>query len=430
MIEIFLLGAAGLLFGIVAGVLPGLGTGSLIGIAFFALMHADPVSVIVFYIGILMSAQYFGSVAGILTGVPGDPAAIPSATYGFAAAKLGQGPRLIFLTAKYSLIFALISFLALVAVLYFGAYWAQSLSTLFQSGLFLVAVVMIVLLTRDNHISVNVLLAAIGVGLGSIGYSSNYQEYFLVSAESLFKFGVPWMPVLTGLMVIPGLFALHRLSHNTFPTCNAPSDSVDNFWAPATRGGIIGFFLGTVPGLSYILSSIISAKVEEKVTNQPLKIVVSAEAANNSGAVSMLLPLFLLGIPITLSEGIIFTVLTSNTALKSIPELILDNWLIIGGYFIALNLVLFIMAWKLAEPVCKLLFSNSRSLLGAAVFLSIGGTLWLGYYNQELYSYAITLMLAGTVASVVRVDWSVTVFLMIMYPHLETNVYKITQLYF
>ena len=80
MIDFFIAGTLGLLLGIVAGILPGLGTGSLLGILFIFLLQAPAEAVIVFYLGILISGQYFGSVTAILTGVPGDPSAIPSST--------------------------------------------------------------------------------------------------------------------------------------------------------------------------------------------------------------------------------------------------------------------------------------------------------------------------------------------------------------
>lgn len=46
-------GLAGILLGILAGILPGLGTSSLMILMLVPLMSADPVNVIVFYLGVL-----------------------------------------------------------------------------------------------------------------------------------------------------------------------------------------------------------------------------------------------------------------------------------------------------------------------------------------------------------------------------------------
>lgn len=428
MIDFFIAGTLGLLLGIVAGILPGLGTGSLLGILFIFLLQAPAEAVIVFYLGILISGQYFGSVTAILTGVPGDPSAIPSSTYGFSAAKKGQAGDLIFLTAKYSLISALVSFLLLVVILHAGVYWAKSLSTATQSFVFLFSIVLLLLLSRENKLYVNLLAGAAGILLGAVGYSPNYQTYFFVDQNSIFRLGIPWLPVLTGLLIIPGLVSLLNIKlvvHNE--TSNKRKEKLA---IVSARGGILGFILGTVPGLSYILGSIVAAKVEEKISNDNVKIVVASESANNAGAVSMLLPLFLLGIPITVSESMVFTILTSNATIGSIPGLIIDNWGKIAVYYIILNCILFFAAWKFAVPLCRFLFSNTTILFVVALLFSIGGVLWLGYANHQLMIYLVVFLVASVVGILIKTDWTITIFLMLLYPHIETNVYKLFQLYF
>lgn len=419
----------GILLGVLAGSLPGLGTGSTLGILFVILLKASPESIIIFYLGILISAQYFGSVTAILTGVPGDTSAIPSAKFGFQLAKKGYGPALIFATAKYSLWSGFFSFLLLLAILHYGWYWANALSTIVQSIIFLLAVVLLVVLSRENKIAVNCLLSVFGFLIGAIGYSVNYQTYFLVSYGSMLNLGVPWVPVMIGLMVIPALISIPRFNVSTF-THDKTISICDNLTWVATRGGVIGFLLGNVPGLSYILSSLVSAKVEESRSNNYAKIVVASESANNAGAVGMLLPLFLLGIPITVSEVIVFSLLTSHVSLSSIPELILDNWIIISVYFFIMNLILFFLSWKLALPICRFLFSNGKVLILVSLIFSLAGTVWLGWYNQQIYLYLIILAISSLIGIFVKVDWTVTIFSMLLYSQIETNFYKLSQLYF
>lgn len=429
MMEVLVFGLLGICFGILAGFLPGLGTGTLLSILFVLLLQASPESIIIFYLGILISAQYFGSVTAILTGVPGDPSAIPSATYGFKLAKAGYGPSLLFSTAKYSLWSSLASFLCLAAILYFGWYWATSLSTVFQSVIFLLAVCLLIALSRENALYTNVILCLFGFFLGSVGYSVNFQTYFLVESDSIFKLGIPWVPVMIGLMAIPALTTTIKIKIPVW-ALGFKSVVAKGMGSVAARGGLIGFLLGTVPGLSYILGSIVAAKVEEYRSNDHAKMVVASESANNAGAISMLLPLFLLGIPITTSEAIVFSLLTSSTSMASIPELILDNWIIISCYFIIINLVFFILAWKCSIILCKVLFANVRILVSVAIIFAIGGTMWLGWHNQQIFPYMIVLAISMIAGLLIKIDWSITIFSMILYSHIETNIYKVFQLYF
>ena len=104
MIELLLVIAAGLTLGIIAGILPGLGTGGLLGLLFLVLIYLEPVHVLILFICILTAAQYFGSTIAILSGVPGDPASVPASRWGFELAKQGHGSQLLYATAKYSLI--------------------------------------------------------------------------------------------------------------------------------------------------------------------------------------------------------------------------------------------------------------------------------------------------------------------------------------
>ena len=428
MIDLIIAGTAGLFLGVIAGILPGLGTGSLLGLLFIFLLNAPALTVIVFYIGILTSAQYFGSVTAILTGVPGDPAAIPTTKYGHAEAKNGFASELIFLTAKYSLISGLLSFLLLLFLLHLGIYWTQSLSTISQSFIFLIAIILLITLSTENPRTINWITAIIGLFIGAIGYSANFQTYFLVDASSPLRLGVPWLPVLTGLLVVPGLLSLKKLKINSRVT--EKKKHTTKLGVVAARGGVIGFILGTVPGLSYILSSIVAAAVESKISNNNTKVVVAAESANNAGAVSVLLPLLLLGIPITASESIVFSILTANASISSLPNLILDHWKIITFYFFIINCILFIAAWKFAVPLCRFLFSNTLILFAFAVILSIGGVLWLGNFNHQLLTYIITLAVASAIGVIIKIDWSITIFAMLLYPHIEKHAYQILQLYF
>lgn len=424
-------GLAGILLGILAGILPGLGTSSLMILMLVPLMSADPVNVIVFYLGVLTSAQYFGSVTGILTGVPGDPSALPSSKWGFSETQQGRGPSLLYQTSKWSLISGVVSFLVFLLLMTQGWFWVKSLSVLSISILLLCAVVGIVIFSQ-NSLSKNTLLVLAGAVLGSIGYSENYQSYFLVGDQSVLSHGIPWMPVMVGLMVIPGIWSLRLLSkHTTITKTDSQIQESDTYSKSAVRGGVVGFLLGMVPGMSYILSSITAAKIEENISNNPRKIVVAAESANNAGAVSMLLPLFMLGLPITASESVLLVLLSTNASMQAIPLIFQTHWIEISIYFVCINIVLFLLAWKLAERVCSVIFSKLTVLIVVSLVLAIAGTLWAGYWSHTMLLTAVTLFVftcAGVYAK--NIDWSPLVYVMIMHPYIESTVYKIQQIYF
>tara|TARA_B100001094_G_C18090069_1_gene749927 strand:- start:622 stop:1311 length:690 start_codon:yes stop_codon:yes gene_type:complete len=73
-------------------------------------------------------------------------------------------------------------------------------------------------------------------------------------------------------------------------------------WKATATGSFVGFWCGLVPGITNVLGSYLSANFMKKDIDK----IAAAEAANNSGALSSLLPLIILGIPIVGSEVLIY----------------------------------------------------------------------------------------------------------------------------
>jgi putative tricarboxylic transport membrane protein len=71
-----------------------------------------------------------------------------------------------------------------------------------------------------------------------------------------------------------------------------------------TRGSLLGFFLGILPGGGAVVSSFVSYAVEKKISKHPEKFgtgviegVAGPESANNAATGGAFIPLFVLGIP-------------------------------------------------------------------------------------------------------------------------------------
>jgi putative tricarboxylic transport membrane protein len=73
---------------------------------------------------------------------------------------------------------------------------------------------------------------------------------------------------------------------------------------PITRGGLLGFFLGILPGIGSIVPTFISYGLEKRISKHPEKFgtgviegVAAPEAANNAATAGCMVPLLTLGIP-------------------------------------------------------------------------------------------------------------------------------------
>lgn len=430
MIDTLIHGLAGMGLGIMAGILPGLGTGSIMALMSLLLIGSEPQHVLIFYLGILVSAQYFGSVTAMLTGIPGDPSSLPSAVWGFPAAQRGQGQELLQATAKWSLISGITGFVLCVAIIVYGTYWAKSLSVSVQSLLLLGAIISIVCFSANSWIK-NMSMVILGGALASVGYSENFMMYFWVSANSVLANGIPWLPVMMGLMVIPGIMSL--LNHQGVTVTVAQQTvTSDSHWRSGVRGGLIGFVLGTVPGMSYILGSLVASKVESAIhKNDAKKIVVASESANNAGATSMLLPLIMLGIPITASDSVVYALLTNNQSHSTMSTIFQQHWSTLVVYFVVINLVLFLLAWRAGAAICAWVFDHARVVAVVAMIVSVLSTAWLGHHTGQLSVSLAALAISTLVGLRFRDhDFSPVVYMMIMYPFVELTWHKASQLYF
>ena len=421
---------AGLISGILAGILPGLGTASVMSLAFIALLMLDPLEIILFYICVLTAAQYFGSAIAILSGVPGDAAAVPASHWGFQLTKQGYGPMLLYDTAKYSLFSGVAAFAVMLVIMFSNLYWAQSLSVKYQAA-FIILALFCITVVSNNRWWINLLLACSGLFIGAVGYSANYQEYFMTGGIDSLTPGIPWLPMLLGLLALPGMLELMRTKIAAMIS-EAQHDVKDpGLNSAAMRGGVLGFFVGTVPGLSYILSSILAANWEKRISGDPRRIVVASESANNSGAVSVLMPLLILGVPITASEGIVFLLLTANGTMQSNLEIFMQNWWIFIACFVLINLVLFYCAWKLAVPLCRMVMKHSRWFVIGIGMIALISVSWLGHYNNQLAVSLITLAVATTAGLLLRsIDWHPLIYAMLLQEYIESLFYRMTQLYF
>src|SRR5512143_2240418 len=81
---------AGVLFGTLVGVLPGLGPVAAMSLLFPATLHIPPVSAIIMLAGIYYGAMYGGSTTSILVNIPGEAASVITCIDGYQMARTGR----------------------------------------------------------------------------------------------------------------------------------------------------------------------------------------------------------------------------------------------------------------------------------------------------------------------------------------------------
>jgi len=368
----------GVFVGTLVGVLPGLGSTAAISLLLPITFSMNVTQSIIMLAGIYYGTMYGGTTTSVLLNIPGEDVAMITCLDGYPMAKQGRAGAALGIAAFGSFIagtfavFMLMLFgppLAGVA-LRFGPPENVALTFL---GLTMVSYL------GSGSMTKALMMAAMGLLLGCMGLDPiEGTERFTLGLLRL-REGMGLVPIVMGLFGISEvLLTIERSLAKTeifdtrvkklLPTKQDWKDSA----GPITRGSIVGFFLGIIPGGGGFLASLVSYVMEKRISRHPEKFgtgtiegVAGPETANNAGAGGAFLPLLTLGIPcnvvmaVLMGAFMIHGINPGPLLMKEHPELF---WAIVGSMYIgnmmllALNLPLIAIWVMILKIPYKILF--------------------------------------------------------------------------
>ena len=327
----------GVISGVLFGVIPGAGPFLAIATLYPLLQILDPFNILLFYISLLITTNYTNSVTGILYGIPGDAAAVTTARHGHKLFLKGKGHLAVSNNAISSTIgsvFAIILFLLFLPSIYnvFKFY-----NSTLQLAIICTAIVFLTLLSKQK-IWKTVSLFLFGGVLAKIGFNNTTFETWGTFGIDYLTLGIPFSAVMICLYIVPELLKFRDVEIGEQKTIK--KFGYDSSTIPSTGiGSFIGFWCGLIPGVTNILGSYLSANFVKKDLNK----IAAAESANNSGALSSLLPLIILGIPIVGSEVLIYYLIVTKGFTFSVDTMSYFTDIL---YFIPIVLIIcLVLSW-------------------------------------------------------------------------------------
>ena len=320
----------GIVSGVLSGVLPGVGGLVVMTLAFPFLMTLDPINILIFYVTMISIDQFFNGITAIIFGIPGNSMSIPTMIEGHAMFRRGEGSTAIMFSALGSWFASLFGVLLIVLMLpilwsIYGLWTTVVQATLLSFAAFILLVV------SRNRLLGNILLFSAGSFLAHVGYSEERGTSFFTFDLDLLYSGIPMLPVLSVLFVLPMLLSsLKKQDTFNFPGVSFTGylqsiKRLKKYTATLIRSSFLGSVGGFVPGMSFGFSSILAYVSERwlRKKNNTYKLgdtncLIASESANNAGAFTQLVPLLFLGIPITASEALIYHVLEARNLPVSI----------------------------------------------------------------------------------------------------------------
>ena len=415
----------GTILGTLVGVLPGLGISGAIALLLPVSYGMEPLTALTIFAAIYYGAMYGGSTTSILVNVPGEGASVVTCIEGYAMAKKGRAGAALAVAAIGSFVAGTLGLVGLVLFAPTVADWALAFG---PPEYFAIAVLGLLILTGVTGISMlrAALMVLIGIMLGTVGIDpSTGITRFTLGSDELSK-GIEFVIVIMGAFglgevlqsiaepkreVVPIKVRLRDL----YPTREEMRRAVPAMF----RGGVVGFFIGLIPGPSATISSFASYALERKISRHPeefghgaIEGVAGPESANNAAESATLIPLLSLGLPFNssaamlLSGFLIHGITPGPMLVTSYPDLF---WGLIALMFIG-NVFLLIVNLPFVGVFAQLLRTPIEILMPlVAMVVMVGGyvinnsifDLWLLIafgvlgYLMRLGNYNFTPMVIG-----------------------------------
>lgn len=327
----------GVITGVFFGLIPGAGPFLAIATLYPLLQILDPFNILLFYISILITTNYTNSVTGILYGIPGDAAAVTTARHGHKLFLKGKGHLAVSnnaISSTIGSIFAIILFLIFLPSIYnIFQFYNSTLQLIIIS----VAIILLTLMSKQKMWK-TISLFLFGGVLAKIGFNNTTFETWGTFGIDYLTLGIPFSVVMICLYILPELLKFRDVEIGEQKTIK--KFGYDLSTIPATGvGSFIGFWCGLIPGVTNILGSYLSATFVKKDLNK----IAAAESANNSGVLSSLLPLIILGIPIVGSEVLIYYLIVTKGFTFSVDTISYFTDIL---YFIPIVLIIcLVLSW-------------------------------------------------------------------------------------
>jgi putative tricarboxylic transport membrane protein len=443
MFEIIFYAVLGSLSGIVTGLIPGIGPAQLLAIAYVALLALDPIQLAVFYVGLITTSQYLDSVPATYFGVPGEVSAVPASYEGPRLMARGLGQQSIRLTAIGRIMASVIAVTLGVTLLSVIVQSTWVFKNNVQLVLLLMAVVGVAATSQCNWWR-TAMAMSLGYIIGKVGFDYTTNTNILTFGQAQLQEGLPLLSVIMGLYVIPLLLIelakTVQLKLDPVPQ-NINTLSVKPYVPTMLRSSILGWFLGLIPGLSYILSAT-GCYAYEKWRRIRAKLyqpgdmhsMVAAETGNTSGAFSTLIPLMIFGIPITISEVILYNLMLTNGADFSRGGFLLSNYHWLLGSFLLANVLGLIFCWPLAVRMAHWVSKINLRVTWISIITVVSlCVLWQGYYNQMILLYSVVfaiMIVIGLACMRYRVDLLPVLFIFLLQNNIDQAVFNLWQIYF
>ncbi|MBT3143823.1 tripartite tricarboxylate transporter permease [Ruegeria litorea] len=413
--------------GMIVGAIPGLTASAAIAMLLPITFYMEPLFALAFLYVIGKSGRYGGSIAAILFNTPGTAASAATQLDGYPLAKSGKAGKAMKVATISSVIGDFMGDIMLVVGVGFIAALALKLGPPETFAIYFAAFVVIGSVIGKSILK-GLASAFIGILVAVVGLDPiSSQERYTFGSFDLSN-GIGLVPLMIGVFVLGEVFAQleerKKAKNAEIEVNDQAGDDNTLTWDEykpclphALRGGVIGAFIGVLPGLGSAIAAFISygegkrrATNPEKWGKGALEGVAAPEAANNAVSGPSMAPLLTLGIPGSTIGAILLGVFLIH-GIQVGPTLFLTDKELVYRLFACG--MLGILAYGLigyfgATQVARIILKIPTNVLYPMIFL----TSFVAAYSARGSMFDVTVMtVAGFVGWLMRkYDFNIAAF--------------------
>ncbi|MEH6721111.1 MAG: tripartite tricarboxylate transporter permease [Aurantimonas endophytica] len=301
---------AGMVAGMIFGMLPGLGGVAAVSIMLPFIFLFDSYGGLALLLGAIATVYTSDTITSVLLGAPGSPASAPTAIEGHAMAKRGEASTALGLGFLSSMLGGVVGAVTLALAIPIAGPIVLALGT---PELLMFALVGLYFASSmvGKNLAVGVLAGCLGLLLGSIGPAPAAANYRFTFGQAYLLDGLSLTIVALGLFAIAEVIGMLAggggISTKGGQAVTSWRPGFAAFWKYkwlAFRGAIIGTFGGFVPAVGANASTWVaygdamrSSKDKSRFGKGEPRGIAAAEGANNATIISDLVPTLLFSVP-------------------------------------------------------------------------------------------------------------------------------------
>jgi putative tricarboxylic transport membrane protein len=355
----------GVLFGIVAGAIPGFTVTMAVVLTLPFTFGMPPVSGLTTMLGVYVGGLSGGLISGMLMGIPGTPASVATTFDGFPAVRAGHAGLALGLGVWSSFFGGLFGAVVLATLAPTIASIGLEFGPWELFSLIVFALTITASLSGDNLVK-GLIAGTLGLLFAAMGAEEiNAVDRLHFGIEAI-ESGFAYLPVLIGLFAFSQLLSDVEdpdIARASLMKESARAVRIEHWnavraiaarWVNVLRSSCIGVFVGVLPAAGSSISNILAYDQAMKASKEPetfgtgnIDGIIAPEAANNATAGGALTTMMALGIPGSPLCAIMLGALLVHNVVPS-PLFITEQPVLAYSIFIAFFFAHFVMIFMQA----------------------------------------------------------------------------------